>query len=418
MSRRPLPPGVHGNITVREIAPGVFKARCWYRALNGEMLRPAARGKSETDAIYSLQEALAELAKKAVKGELTADDRFRKGAEMWLDERREDVANGVLSANSLEVYESVLKNHVLPRVGSLRFRECKVAVFNSLIRSKRTDLGYSSAATIRTVCSGICGLAVQHEALDANPIRSISRLVQAAQDRKEIVAMKAKQIHQMWDALADYATKKEKDEIGRRLGRRSLVWKDLPDLSRGMLALGTRIGELLAITGSDVELDTEGRYLEPDEVAPAEPYVYVTVDWHLVREKGKGIIRKRGRKGPDGGKEGSILRVPMWSKPMWLRRKLAAGEGPIFASLEGGWLDPSNTTKRLRAALDGSGFAWVTSHVWRKTVDGFMEESGMTPTERADHLGNTPAVEEKHYRPKRKINRKAAAALEVIERSG
>src|SRR4051794_27539715 len=114
MPRRPLPPGAHGNITTREIASGIWEARCWYRDLNGEMRRPSARGKSETDATYAVQESIAELAKKAVKGELTPDDRFRKGAELWVQERRVDIENGVLSAGSLRTYESLLTNHVMP----------------------------------------------------------------------------------------------------------------------------------------------------------------------------------------------------------------------------------------------------------------------------------------------------------------
>jgi integrase len=86
----------------------------------------------------------------------------------------------------------------------------------------------------------------------------------------------------------------------------------------------------------------------------------------------------------------------------------------VFASLSGEWLDPSNTINRLRVALNQSGFEWVTSHVWRRTVGTLLDEAGLAVAEIADQLGNTRAVAEKHYIRTRATNTKGAAALESI----
>ena len=61
------------------------------------------------------------------------------------------------------------------------------------------------------------------------------------------------------------------------------VRKDLPDLTRWMLATGLRIGEALAVSWSDVDLDART----------------VEVDWKLIRIKGEGLRHVRRVKGGD-----------------------------------------------------------------------------------------------------------------------
>jgi integrase len=124
-------------------------------------------------------------------------------------------------------------------------------------------------------------------------------------------------------------------------------------------------------------------------------------------------VRIPGRK---GNKPGVVLTVPDWAAPMFTRRKLAAGpDNPLFASLEGGWLDPSNTGNRLREALDQLGFVWVISHVGRKTVATLLDEAGLNVGEIADQLGNSRAATERHYIRRRSRNTKAATALDSIQ---
>jgi integrase len=167
-----------------------------------------------------------------------------------------------------------------------------------------------------------------------------------------------------------------------------------------MLATGVRIGEVLALSGDDVTKD--------DDSKPA-----VRIDAHIVRITGQGIVRVPGRK---GNKPGVLLTLPDWPAPMFARRKLATEpHDPLFTSLEGSWLDPSNTGNRIREALDEIGFDWVTSHVWRKTVATLLDEAGLNVGEIADQLGNTRAVTERHYIKRRSRNKKAAAALESIK---
>jgi integrase len=99
---------------------------------------------------------------------------------------------------------------------------------------------------------------------------------------------------------------------------------------------------------------------------------------------------------------------------MWRRRKLAADTGPLFPSWNGEWLDPSNLIHRVREAFDTSGYDWVTSHVFRKTVATVLDEAGLPIGAMADQLGNTRTVAEKHYIARRIANDHAAEALNHI----
>ncbi|MEU3270472.1 tyrosine-type recombinase/integrase [Saccharomonospora sp. NPDC006951] len=160
-----------------------------------------------------------------------------------------------------------------------------------------------------------------------------------------------------------------------------------------MLATGVRLGELLAFSGDDVD--------------PVDRLVQV--DHHIIRAKGIGLVRVAKRK---GNQPGLTLRVPEWSLPMLRRRKLASGGGPLFASANGTWLDPSNVIHRIQEAFPAVGYDWATSHVFRKTVATVLDEADLPLSAIADQLGNTQNVADKHYRGRCVANKASAEALE------
>lgn len=80
-----------------------------------------------------------------------------------------------------------------------------------------------------------------------------------------------------------------------------------------------------------------------------------------------------------------------------LRRLLADSEQPdVEPSRTGGPRSVTNTGRLWRQARGDGEFAWVTPHVFRRTVGTAVAHS-MDIESAAEQLGNTPAVARRHY---------------------
>jgi len=66
-------------------------------------------------------------------------------------------------------------------------------------------------------------------------------------------------------------------------------------------------------------------------------------------------------------------------------------------------------------ARGSDGFAWVTSHVFRKTAGTVMDEAKLTARQIADHLGHSrPSMTQDVYMGGGAASADAAAALEEL----
>lgn len=109
-----------------------------------------------------------------------------------------------------------------------------------------------------------------------------------------------------------------------------------------------------------------------------------------------------------------MLRVPNWSVPTLRRLKLAASPYPLFPRREIAG-DPSNVVRRLADEMKAVDYGVeVKSHTFCKTVATALHDVGQPITAVADHLGNAPAIVEKHYRAKGLANERGADTLEGI----
>lgn len=71
------------------------------------------------------------------------------------------------------------------------------------------------------------------------------------------------------------------------------------------------------------------------------------------------------------------------------RRHTASSDtGPLFPDTIGGWRDPTNLSRALREARGGGEYAWVTSHVFRKTCATPLDEGEPSARQIADQLGH------------------------------
>ncbi len=391
MPRPRTPIGTYGAIHVIEVGPGVYEAHTRFRMRNGKLRRVRRRGRTEKGAIRTLKKALVELADEVAGRAISGSTRMAHVADLWLADFEAKVERGERAAKSLYDYRDTVRRHLKPRLGDLACREVTAGLCDEVLKGVRAEVGYAAAKRARVVLSGICSYAVRHEAMPDNPVRSVEAI--AAESTKEIRTLEGSQRRDFLAKLRTWCN--EKAGGPGRLGPRAQAWTDLPDVAEAMLATGTRISEILAVTG--------------DEIDAAEQLVVIS--HHLVRIAGVGIVRQPLRK---GGRPALTLKVPSWSLPMLRKRKLAAGSGPIFPTWNGTWLDPSNVGKRLKSASKEIGYGWVTSHAFRRTVATHLGDADFAPTAIGDQLGNTADVVERNYRRKRVANEAIAEALESL----
>jgi integrase len=377
MPRPPLPIGTHGEIRCYQTASG-WRANTKFRDHDGVTRRVERTGKTKAAAERNLKTALAERTGPAGQM-ITSDSRFEDVAEQWFRTVQAGVDRGTRSPATADVYRSILDRHVLKGLGQLRMREATVPRVDAFLTTLRQTTGTPTAKTARSVISGVLGLAVRHGALSANPVRETARLEGGRRKGPRALTLEERT---RWLKLL------ESDE--------KAVRRDLPDLSRFMMATGVRIGEALGLFWSDVDLDTRT----------------VAVDYTVVRVKGVGLIRKSTK--TEAGER--TLPLPSWAVAM-LRRRLDAtddADGPVFPDSLGGLRDPSNTLRALRDARGGDEFAWVTSHVFRKTAATILDEAGLTARVVADQLGHSrPSMTQDVYLGRKVVNRLTAEALEA-----
>lgn len=139
----------------------------------------------------------------------------------------------------------------------------------------------------------------------------------------------------------------------------------------------------------------------------------VEVGHTVIRVKGKGLIRKRTKTA--AGER--TLALPSWAVAMLRERQEVTKdeEGPVFPDSLGGLRDPSNTRRDLRAARGNAGFAWVTSHVFRKTAATVLDDAGLSARKVAGQLGHArPSMTQDVYLGRKAAGREAADALEGL----
>lgn len=150
--------------------------------------------------------------------------------------------------------------------------------------------------------------------------------------------------------------------------------RDLPDLCAFILATELRLGEVVAVLWSEVDLE-EGA---------------VDVTSTLIRVTGQGLIRKT-TKSTAGQRR---LPLPQWCVAM-LRRRAESGAGPdrpVFGTVDGGFRESRTVSRSLHEVRANSDLEWVTSHAWRKTTASILDGSGVAARIIADQLGHSRAA--------------------------
>lgn len=392
MGRPRLDIGTYGEIRTYERGGG-WIARTNFRDYDG-VTRPVERtGSTENAAKANLKRALQDRSRSR-QGSLTGDSKFKEAAELWFRSFEAKIEGGARATGSGELYRRQLDNHVIPGLGAFHLYEVDTPRVDDFLSAVRDNVGSPTAKSCRAVVSSVLSFAVRKGALDVNSARE------------------AEQVTQVRVRKPRSLTKAERESwIARLESDREATRKDLPDLTRFMLATGVRIGEVLAVSWDEIDLDT-GNDLIPGTVEIA---------WKLERVRSKGLRRVPTLKSDAGER---LLPLPPFAVTMLRRRRnlvaldrdISQGTAvPVFPHSGGaGWRDPNNTRRDLRNARGAEDFAWVTSHVFRKTCATILDEAGLTARTIADQLGHArPSMTQDVYMGRGLVNPANAQALQA-----
>jgi integrase len=379
------------------LALGTFGVLRFYRTHNGWRVRTLVRdfdgvtrhierrGRTRNAAEQALKKALRDRAHSAANDEITAFTKVRILGELWFTE----LGGNGLSPNTIQLYRDRLDRQVIPSLGGLYVHELTTSVVDRHLRAVVSTHGAGTAKAVRSVLSGICAVAVRHDALTVNPVREIRLTAPKPKDAPRALTIAEARQLLAWVTYDHYA-----------------VDHDVPDLLAFLVATGCRIGEALGLTWDRVDLD----------------HGTVVVDRQAIRIKGQGLCLMPTK--TDAGTR--ALALPSWSLDMLKRRQIlnvsservgSVGTSPVFSAIRAGGLrDPRNTARDVRRSLEATGFGWASAHViGRKSLATWMDQSGLSARAAADQLGHRRvSVTTDTYFGRKIANTGAAELLEII----
>ena len=159
-----------------------------------------------------------------------------------------------------------------------------------------------------------------------------------------------------------------------------------------------RVGEVLALRWSDIDLDA--------------PRPNLTISGIIKSEPGNGTYRKASPKSAAGVR---TVVLPDFAVQALCRRRRSATANPydaVFPTRNGTWQQVNNVKRGWRQIRQDTGLDWVTPHTFRKTVATLISErvSSETASQQLGH--SSPAITREFYISKPAIAADVAHVLQ------
>lgn len=393
MARQRMPVGTYGQISYTKTG-GSWKARARFHDLDGVLRLYSKSGRTKTEARNNLTSFFHEHAGSFGDDLVQPTTTVAQLVKIWLEEeaKADDAARPETVAKYATNLANVLDPEKNPRpLGAYEIRRVRPAIVTAALdRLPSTDMKRKARANLKRAFD----LAVYHEAIPDNPaektppIAKVKSPVQTIQiDDIEVIRDKVRE----WSVGAN------------RPGPKN---HDMPDLVDLLLATGLRIGEVIGLRWSDIDLLADGS----DDWKPT---LSVT-----------GKINSSGRAvREDWTKTGNGIRIfvlPAFAVAMLRVRKM--GQKPnsidaVFATRNGTWYTTSNMQRawgKIRDAARLPELEGVTFHTFRRTV-ATQIDAVLDAERAAGQLGHgSTAVTEASYINRSPVVVDASAATELL----
>lgn len=250
----------------------------------------------------------------------------------WLKQLR---VSGHLENTTVNEYERVLRKLVLPELGAVRLDELTTERINAVL----AELGTRSVNRQRkakVVTGAMLNVAVECGALSSNPARGS---ISVSRPKTQTRTLTQSDLETVRRAVRVWVDRK-------RSGPRATG--DMADIIDLMLGTGARIGEVLALRWSDVDLNAKRVQLRAT----------------IKTETNLGTYRK-----PLGNAR--IIELPDFAVAILRRRQSRSQYGHIdavFPTRKGTWQQVNNVERRWRQIRKDTGLDWVTPEIFRHHV--------------------------------------------------
>jgi integrase len=376
VARPTLPLDTWGKIR-RSMVAGKPTAVALYRDSDGKTRQMQRSGATLAAAENALRAALRDRLAPTTEY-LTRESTMSELGAQWLAEIRKSKR----AAATKERYAATVRAHVDSAIGSVRIREATVPRMQRLVELVGVK-SPSQARMLGVVLTGMFSLAVRYGAAESNVGKSL--LVPSA-DTQVVRAPTIDDVRALRAALRAFDA--------RPMGREDAM-RDLADIGDMLVGSGARIGEVLALRWSDVDL-TLGK---------------VTITATVSRVRGVGIMRQEI---PKSDSSNRTLSLPQFAVDMLVRRRVDSYCPWVFGSATGTLRWPENVRAQWTLAVKKTPVEWMTTKACRKAVANLLE--GEVDMEAAkDQLGHKDvSVTSKHYVEKHLARPDRSSLLDVF----
>jgi integrase len=411
MGKHKLEPGEHGEIFLQRTGPNTWRGRTRLCLWDGTETWVSRNASDEDGARLKVQKGVVErLSAARGSDDLKPTSKLGLACRQWVAEMRvrSEWPRPPIRPQTVDEYERLLGNHVVPRLGKRRLNELTPALCQAFLdgivklgkSTERQAKGQEMVTTTLQVRSALCMVldrAVVHDAIRDNPMR---KTIAPQRKKPDPKAMTVMDVYRLRAAVRAWEKDREGQPGPKPTGH-------LPAAIDVMLGTGMRIGEVMALRWGEVNLSPDG--------LPT-----IAVEATLTDVKGQGTVRQPKPK-TDAGERVIIIPPFVVESLEQIRPAVTSAEMPVFPSrrLKDKRVREQTTANLRRTLRSALALAKMTGevrpHLLRSTAATFVARR-MRAADAAALLGHKidAGVTGRHYIERLRLAPDTSAVLQEM----